>query len=254
MIRYLTPDLLPSLKEFTASVSLCACKIACLLDSYGLNYDFACFWLQYNDRQQVTSAISRYGSDLTLQLSAQSDIEELREFLALTGYASVLSEVPVLTDASADTGVIMELTQPSSPCTLPEGLQWVTDPDPNQLYQLLKSCEAEDFSVPAYEDFLPDFSHKLRHGTAQCHAVRRESDQSLIACAMTVALSRHCAVIGGVATERSCRHLGLGSACVRTLCHGLDRPVLLMRDRYRHEHFYTRLGFRNTGYFRIAYR
>lgn len=253
MIRYVDAALLPSLLALLdTDNSLYACRIGCLLESYGLGYPFAEFYLQLNDREQPVGAAVRYYHDMTLLLTGGSDTDEWRSMVPLLGVHSLLCDRPLLTDRPAATLRVMALTQTPMPPAVPEGMTVTDQPDLKALWSLLKSCEAADFAVPAYEDFLPDVSHKLRHGTAACCVLQQA--QRPVAAAMTVAQTKHSALIGGVATDPHFRRQGLGAWCVRTLCHTLaGRRIYLMRDPNRHARFYEQCGFEDTAACTLTY-
>ena len=96
MIYYIDKTRLPDLQKLMDQKNIYACKIACLFESYGLNYDFAEFWVQYDDENHPVSAISKFYGDMTVQTTDKTDFDELKEFLQITGCTSVLSEKELL--------------------------------------------------------------------------------------------------------------------------------------------------------------
>lgn len=241
MIYYIDHARLSDLRQLTHEKNIYACKIACLLDSYGLAYDFAEFWVQYAGHEPVT-AISKFYGDVTVQITNKTDFDELKEFLIITGFSSLLSEREIFSDSFS--GIVMSKSH------LKTGVTAETNPDLNEIYRLLESCKSSSFEVPDYEDFILDMSHKLRHGTALCVGVRENG--KYIATAMTVAQSKTCAIIGAVAVDKNYRHSGHGSVCVNALCNLLkDRQIFIMRDEKENEKFYKSLGFENQGKFYI---
>ena len=250
MIRYVDEEYKDELARLVSGDDIFACRIACLLDSYGTGYPFLCFYVQTDDDGRAVSAVSEYYSDMTVMLTEHSDTAELSEFLPMRGFSSVLAERPLLTQLPCEEGVIMRLADRErlfslSPCGAAD---IETQPDLRELWRLLKSCEDESFRVPAYEEFLPDISHKLRHGTALCAAA--VLDGRPVGAAMTVAQSSRCAVIGAVCVKKEYRRRGLGSLCIRELCSRLGgREIYIMRDRNKNEDFYRSLGFENAGGF-----
>ena len=249
MIRYVDDTLLEQLQQFlTEHRSIYACRIGCCLQSYGLHSPFDSFYLQINEQDNVIGAAADYYHDLTLLLTAESDLDEWRCWAEMTGFHSLLCDTPLLPDYSIETGAVMTLTHPLPAPSLPTGFTVTEQPDLKALWHLLKSCENTDFAVPAYEDFLPDISHKLRHGTAVCRVLQKNG--YMMAAAMTVALTEHTALIGGVATAPDYRRQGFGAYCVRTLCTDLNgRTIYLMRDIHRHADFYQQCGFETTASF-----
>ncbi len=242
MIYYIDKTRLPDLQKLMDQKNIYACKIACLFESYGLNYDFAEFWVQYDDENHPVSAISKFYGDMTVQTTDKTDFDELKEFLQITGFTSVLSEKELFSDSFS--GMTMQTLSRKT------GITAEVNPNLNEVYRLLQSCQSDSFEVPGYEDFILDMSHKIRHRTAVCVGVR--SNGKLVSTAMTVAQSKNCAVIGAVATDKNCRHSGHGTKCVNTLCDLLyDRNIFIMRDENENERFYRSMGFENQGKFYI---
>ncbi len=241
MIFYIDSGKIEDLLKLVCAENIYTCKIACLLESYGLQYDFAEFWIQYENDMPVT-AISKFYGDMTVYATAQTDFDELKEFLEMTGFTSVLCEKEIFKDSYS--GIIMEKISANTDVTAE------INPDLNEVYRLLESCKSDKFEVPGCEDFILDMSHKIRHNTALCVGIRE--GEKLIATAMTVAQSKTCAIIGAVATDKNYRHSGYGSQCVNALCHLLNgRKIFIMRDESENECFYKSMGFENKGKFYI---
>ena len=241
MIFYIDSGKIDDFLKLVYAENIYACKIACLLESYELKYDFAEFWVQYENEMPVT-AVSKFYGDMTVYATAQTDFDELKEFLLITGFSSVLCEREIFPDGYS--GIVMEKVS----VNLDEKAE--VNPDLNEVYRLLESCQSDTFEVPSYEDFILDMSHKIRHETALCVGIRE--GEKLVAAAMTVAQSKTCAVIGAVATDKDYRYSGYGSQCVKALCHLLDgKEIFIMRDESENEDFYKSMGFENKGKFYI---
>lgn len=250
MIKYVDEPLINDLKYMCVSPNIYACRIECLFDSYGLNFDNIQFWIQYNNGAPC-SAISKSGADATVLLTEKSDISEIASFLNIIGFGSVLSEKIIFDDIPYNKGITMSLCEiQTNTAPLTENYKIIYYPDLNEVYRILCRCREIGFDVPQYEDFILDVSHRLRHGTAKCAAV--SNGEKYISFAMTVAQSESCATIGAVATEKEYRRMGIGSMCVRALCRSLgERKIFIMRDKSKNEKFYGKLGFENTGKFYV---
>ena len=252
MIHCVTPEWLPLLQQLLARNDWYACRIGCLLDSYGLGYPFAAFFVQVTEDGHPVGAAARYYHDMTLLLTDDSDTNEWQSMITMWGCRSLLCDRVLQPERPSDTLTVMTLTQLLPPPDVPQGLVMTDTPDLKALWALLKRCEAADFAVPSYEDFLLDLSHKLRHGTAVCRVLQQA--QQPVAAAMTVAQTAHAAILGGVAVDPSFRRQGLGTWCVRSLCQTLSgRTVYLMRDPQRHALFYRRCGFADTAACTLTY-
>ena len=241
MICYVDVEEVNDLRKIIYVKNIYACKIACLLESYGLQYDFAEFWIQYENDMPVT-AISKFYGDMTVYATDKTDFDELKEFFMITGFSSVLCEKEIFPDSYS--GIVMEKISENA------DVKAEVNPNLSEVYRLLESCKSDNFEVPSYKDFILDMSHKIRHNTALCVGVRE--GEKLIATAMTVAQSKTCAIIGAVATDKDYRKLGYGKKCVNALCHLLNgRKIFIMRDESENEDFYKSMGFENKGKFYI---
>lgn len=241
MICYVDVEEVNDLRKIIYVKNIYACKIACLLESYGLQYDFAEFWIQYENDMPVT-AISKFYGDMTVYATAQTDFDELKEFFMITGFSSVLCEREIFPDSYS--GIVMEKISENA------DVKAEVNPNLSEVYRLLESCKSDNFEVPSYKDFILDMSHKIRHETALCVGVRE--GEKLVATAMTVAQSETCAIIGAVATDENYRYSGYGKKCVQALCHLLNgRKIFIMRDESENECFYKSMGFENKGKFYI---
>lgn len=249
MIYFVDEGRFTDLKNFCTMQSIYSCRIMCLAESYGLKFDFVQFWLQYDENNSVTSAISKYDNAVTVQTSENSDIPELTKFLEIIGFGSILSDINFFSNRKVTDGIVMELVNPQRKDV--SNAEVIINPDLNEIYKLLTECQSEKFIVPKYEDFLLDISHKIRHNTALCVAVRNSG--KLISSAMTVAQSKNTAVIGAVATVPQFRKCGFGGIAVMSLAEMLEnRKIFIMRNKDENENFYKSLGFENKEKFIIS--
>ena len=242
MICFVSPKdtgILKSVGELCSGV--CGCRILCLLESYGRYDNLVELWMQYNDAGEKTAVLLKYSGDMTVSVSDNADISELREFISAVGAVSVQSEIPLTKDFSEAVIMLLKSRRDFDIKIFAE-----QHPLPEAVYSLMKQCSGEGFSIPLYEDFLLDFSHRMRHGTALCRAVMH--DKTAVSFAMTTALSESSAVIGSVCTLTEYRHSGIGTACVNSLIDGLgDRNVYVVRHPQKNEQFYRKMGFENHG-------
>ena len=246
MIYFVDNSRFADLKDFCTIQTVYSCRIMCLADSYGLGFDFVQFWLQYDENGNTVSALSKAYGAVTVQTTEKSNIRELTEFLEIIGFSSLLSDKPLLKNRIADTGIIMSLEKPQK--IYNHDVEIIVNPDLNSVYKLLDNNRSEKFNVPDYEDFILDMSHKTRHNTAICTAVK--IGENIVSTAMTVAQSENTALIGAVVTDFEFRRRGLGALCVNSLIELLGkRRIFIMRDKNENELFYKSLGFENSGRF-----
>lgn len=246
MIYFVDESRFADLKKFCKMQTIYSCRIMCLADSYGLNFDFVQFWLQYDENGNTVSAISKSYGDVTVQTTEKSNISELTEFLDVIGFCSLLSEKMLFENRTADTGMIMRLENPQK--IYNSNIEITVNPDLNSVYKLLDKSRSETFNVPDYEDFILDMSHKIRHNTAICTAIK--IGENVVSAAMTVAQSENTALIGAVVTDIDFRRRGFGALCVNSLIGILGkRKIFIMRNENENEPFYKSLGFENNGRF-----
>ncbi len=244
MIKYIDDTSKEDLIRLCAEQTIFSCRIMCWYNSYGLHYDFLRFWVQYVDGS-AAAAIAKYYDSVTVFLTDKSDMTELRNFLEMTGFSNVVSEKMIFKE-NTSVGTVMTLSDLQYRTTPCESV--AVNPDLNGIYRLLSRNKGKGFAVPSYEDFILDVSHKIRHGTMRCTAIKVEDEY--ISAAMTVAESENCAVIGGVVTDQLYRRRGYGSVCVRHLIGQLcGKQILVMREKDSNEAFYQSLGFVDTGVF-----
>ena len=78
--------------------------------SYGTAFDFADAWVQYDDEGLITAFILKFYGNVTVVTCEKSDAEEIREFLGIIGYSSLLSErCDIFPVPPVKTGCIMGL-------------------------------------------------------------------------------------------------------------------------------------------------
>lgn len=244
MIRYVTPQTLPSLLAFCRGDPF-GCKIASLAQAYGLETAFAGFWLQ-TEENKTTAALSRLDDAAVLFAPGEADWEEWERFLTMLG-VSVLQcgmNAPFLPGWKTREGAVLKLTAPLWAKREPE-------PGLREVYRLLKSCDSPDFRAPPSEQFYVDMSHRVRHRAARVRGAWEEG--TLAACALTIAETETAALLGAVAACPDKRRKGCGSRAVRQLCGELlqeNKEIFLFRAEAENEAFYEGLGFSPCGRWR----
>ncbi len=169
-------------------------------------------------------------------------LEEWRSFLRLLPGLSVLrtdsvagKQLSVGLQMPCGTGKLMRFTGEAPPvdntgssCRLPE------------LYQLLKSSFT---TLPPFDSWYVDVSHRVRHGACHLFVIRREDIP--VSAAMTVAETRRAAVIGAVVTAPDYRGQGLATRCVAGVLAQLadKRSIWIAPIDTAAERLYARLGF-----------
>lgn len=244
MISLVTDGKSMELASLCQAEDVCACRIACLFDSYASYRGIADFWVCCDEDGHPAAAAAKYGSDMTVFINDNSCLEEITGFIKAVGCSSVLSNIPLFDGKEF---VVMRYV-PQGYHVSGKDERYIISFEPylRNVWQMMKKCRSESFAVPEYEDFLLDASHRLRHGTARCCAVCEKEE--IVSFAMTTALSETTAVIGAVCTAPEYRGKGLGSVCMGQLLSQLtDKAVFITREKNRNEHFYHALGFENVG-------
>ena len=101
-------------------------------------------------------------------------------------------------------------------------------PSLSALYGALKEGEDGDISLPPFEIFAPDISHRLRHGGAV--AIVNEFGGAL---AFTCSFG---CVINGIAVKKEQRGRGLGKNCWRIFA-GIPRVMFLFAQGQKPQNF-----------------
>lgn len=221
-------------------------RIASFLKAYGAGYPFALFWMQTDGFGGMTAAVSRIDGNATVCAAEKANLEELWAFLAAIGFESVLCPEWTALKEKLPPGCRLQRCLPMrlhQPCV--QGgdplISISREPTLQQVYGLLRAVGEP---LPGLEAWLPDVSHRVRHGAACVWAARHGT--ALAACAMAVALTQREALLGGVAVLPEQRGNGIGSSLASSLCKALydeGRIVFLFREEGRHEAFYRRIGF-----------
>lgn len=230
--------------------SPCGVRIASFLRAYGMERPFALFWGQEDAAGRLTAAISRIDGDVTVCASPHTQREELWAFLQAVGFHSVLCPAQAAPQKAlhalhpVQRCAVMRLERPIVPQRGAFG-ELCPAPELREVYALLRAAGEPLPGLPAW---LPDVSHRVRHGAACVWALREGT--TLTSCAMAVAQTEREALLGGVAVLPEKRGHGRGSYVAAALCQFLamqGRCVYLLRREGEHELFYRRIGFAPYG-------
>lgn len=229
----------------------CGVRISAFLEAYGAQQPFALFWAQTDGSGRMTAALSRIDGDMTVCASPQADLEELWAFLQAVGFESILSPEQAAPRGlpgpswQAQRCAPMRLRQLHAPQRRGAGWALCREPALGEIYALLQTAGE---ALPCLSAWLPDLSHRVRHGAACVWALREGN--ALTACAMAVAQTEREALLGGVAVLPEKRGHGRGSYLAAALCESLcaqGRRVYLLRREGEHAPLYRRIGFAPHG-------
>lgn len=215
-------------------------RILALLKSYGTSYNFATFYRQIIDGK-ITAVISKLDNDITLSLDGDFDNAELVRFFCITGHSSILCPNEFQFGAKYDEGVIMQTNKkmnlPSVEATVDEY------PKLMDLYNFI------DYENQDFKSWYVDISHRVRHNTAKAYTLN--VDGFIVSSSILSSIYDNTAVLSAVRTQEEFRNMGYASFLVSYICNDVKGSVFLMREANINENFYSRLGFENTGIWRM---
>lgn len=236
------------------SAGLLGVKAIGPLLSYGTDYDFVRSWEQRDNSGTLLSFLSSFYGDLVVYSSAdlsEEAVSELREFLQVISW-NTLTAVPELT-GTPRTGCLMKLDQGRECCAVPttEPVQVRENCELRTFYDLLARNNPGYFPAD-YPDWLVDFSHRIRHGTA--FSVLLEHDGRFVSTAAALSVTGPAVFLGAVSTNPECRGKHYANTCIQYLADRYaDRTVYLMCMPEK-QTFYEKTGMKKAGEFSVVQR
>ncbi len=215
-------------------------RILALIEAYGTSYPFALLYAQRFEGK-ITAILSKLDNDYTLSVAGGYDEEEIAHFLIVTGYSSVLCSDEVNLFSKYDEGIIMQ-----SKKRIEFSLENATVDEYPKLMDLYNFI---DYNSQDFKAWYVDISHRIRHGSAKAYTLNK--DGSVISSGILSSIIEGYAVLSAVRTENEFRGMGYGSMLVSYICNDVNGIVYLMRDEGMNESFYKRIGFEDTGRWRM---
>lgn len=212
--------------------------------AYGANTQFAPFYadekgsiLSVLDGNAVLCGEDTHTEEWAVFLCMQPDI-----FTVCTAW-HIAEKLAAFLKKPVTNKKVMRLQSP----LLPPDISLV-HPSPRQMYPLLSEAFGE--TMPAFDNWYVDVSHRIRHGICQTAGVER--DGKLVSTAMTVAQSDTAAIIGAVATAAVYRKQGMASQCLRELATAItaendQKAVMISPKNSGAEKLYASMGFTVCG-------
>ena len=218
-------------------------KIAGSYKTYENNFQFAMFYVQLNDENEITAAASKIYGSVILSVNDNADFEEIREFLNVVGYSTVSCEFEVCKKLKLDAtrnGNIVEFRHNERE---PQKAKIDYFPSLPKIYDLLKSV---DFDLGEKSDWMADISMRMRKDVSVWSTVEEEK---LKACACALYVTDDAAFLGCVACDNGTRGAGLGSEVVLRLIKtiGQNKRINLFCKNGKIVEFYKKLGFDVVG-------
>lgn len=217
-------------------------RILSLLGAYDCKYPFARFYRQIDENENITAILSVLDKDITVSYDESiADKEEIAEFVSVLGYDSVLcSELPI-NSGNCESGAIM---QTDKTVELPNRFGAVNEyPNLFELYRFI------DYSTNSFDAWYVDINHRIRHGFAKAFTL--DIGGEIVSSAIFSSIYNDSAILTAVRTKPELRGMGYSSALISSICCDFGGTVYLMRESGKNESFYKKLGFKNTGIWRI---
>ncbi len=208
------------------------CKIASVVQAYGFDKGFACFWL---DKKAET--VFCQADELMLISGTVTQPEEAAAFLRAVGPGAVMCAVrnaEALGLPVTDSGDVLKKQVKEGPA---RGI----DPDGVNIREIFGLLEQVGM-VKEFEPFYLDISHKLRHGAALAFTEHRAGE--LAGCAVVSAVSEHGAILSALAVRKEFRRLGIGAALEKRVEQAVPGKALyVLREKEKNREFYKQLGY-----------
>lgn len=215
-------------------------RILSLIKSYGCKYQFAVFYKQVIDGK-ITAILSKLDGDFTLSVADGFDNDELLRFFCITGYNTILSSDAFSLGASYEEGAVM--------CCASKPECVLHNCEVDEYPKLMDLFNFVDYDMQDFKAWYVDISHRVRHKTAKAYTLTVRDN--MISSGILSSIIDGYSVLTGVRTADGFMNMGYGSALVKYIMNDVKGTVYIMRDRDRNESFYTKIGFKNIGNWRI---
>lgn len=227
--------------ESICSFDVFGTRIKAYFDTYKANFDFLKVWIQLDESEKPTAAISLMDADMTLTCCDNADFEELEFFIKMTAYASLQCSRDALKKLNLKEsiwGYVVEYKE-----IQPVESDLISfDIDYKEMYSLISGVKL--LGVGEYLPWLSDISYRVNHGTAIPAAIIENS--KLSACAAALFITENAALLGAVATNPQRRGKGFGGMLVKTLGNKMleeNKRVELLCKNDSIVEFYKSIGF-----------
>lgn len=190
--------------------------------------------------QQTTAVICKFGADLIIDEITCVNKTEILEFIMCIGCKIVLCSSNLTLKAPCRIGKVLQYkTNGESKNSIPLSSEQIKN-----VYMILRANMSVDFSVPVYEDFYTDISHKVRHSNGYVFAVKH--NDIYISTAIITAVAPKSAIISMVATLPSYKRMGYGKQAVNSALSSSvlqNKNIYLFCDKKENQLFYENIGF-----------
>lgn len=225
MIKYVTA--LPEICDNKISLA----KIFSQHQSFGGTKLSPDFWIQKTE-SLVTAVLSLYGGEMTLYCN-NGDLDEIWDFIRVISPKRVFTEKENLINSyDTDTKRIFLKTLPLTE------IYPSTNISLRELYNKLLFGQDGDVSLPCFDDFCGDVSHRLRHTGAV--AIVNDFGAALSF------IYKGGGIISGISVDKSCRNKGFGSTLLKEICQKTGGNIFACTNE-QNKDFYIKNGFSYIG-------
>lgn len=180
-----------------------------------------------------TSVISRWGGRLYVSAD-NADFDELKEFISVIGFSEIFCD--------KNTALSLGFSPDKEFSVLYKRCEKTEEPGDipslSGLYEALKMGEDGDISLPPFEDFAADVSHRLRHGGGA--AIVEDYGGALGFCSDTGG------IINGISVKKEIRGQGFGKKMLNRLCSAIGGDIYVATSDNTAK-FYIKNGFSAFG-------
>ena len=240
------------------------------LISYGTDYRFAEFWIQYEDAalgtdRPILSFVSKFYGSITVYSALENQpkgnhetnhetnsINELATFIRVIGYSSLVSNIDLsaseLGKSTAPSGHIMILPKDEKCTAVPtsDHVMFIVDTNYKAFYDVLNENYPDNGSA-AYEEWLVDFSHRYRHGTSS--SLLLEWNGQYVGTAAAMVITENAVLLGAISTNVNCRGKHYAHTMVKYLSDKYENRTRYIMCKPDKVSLYEKAGFTCCGDF-----
>ncbi len=177
-----------------------AVKIKALYKAYGINTDFLYFY-KITDTSSAKALLCRMNGVVTVSAFCEYDDAELYYFCKFFGCILEGCDLDIQNRIPCESGNIITFRNvdcDSDPCVM----------DIKSAYGVMLSADSDSVTLPQYDDFYVDMSHRIRHGISLLYGTYEENQP--IGAVLVSHIADATSLISGVALKKEYRGKGFG--------------------------------------------
>lgn len=219
-----------------------AIKIKALYKAYGTNTDFLYFY-KITDSSSVKAILCRMNGVVTISAFDEYDDDELYYFCKFFGCILEGCDLDIQNRIPCESGNIITFRNVdcnSEPCVM----------DIKSAYGVMISADSDSVTLPMYDDFYVDMSHRIRHGISLLYGTYEENQP--IGAVLVSHIVDDSSLISGVALKKEYRGRNLGRELLKSVVASENREgrtvYLMCIDELTD--FYLKCGGKICGKFK----